>query len=260
MCDRFMRGDLERWRRLYSIDKKLAFSPRLSSMEDAAIDEMRKFRNSGRCYLGVSWGKDSVVLAHMACRAQLDIKLVWVVIRPLENPYCFDVRDDFMARFSVEYVEAVDDRVRGLARRNRHGVNWLTPEEGVHGLDLASVSTDCERYISGVRSEESSARASRQAMFGVSTARTCAPITRWKGEDVFAYLAKYDLPIHPAYAMSFGGRLDRRRLRVHSLGGEAGDEFGRGEVESAYYRDELYAIMHTIDRPEDAPWIRLWPS
>jgi len=52
---------------------------------------------------------------------------------------------------------------------------------------------------------------------------------------VFAYLNKHDLPIHPAYVMSFGGTLDRIRLRVDTLGLEAGTGKGRREWETHYY-------------------------
>lgn len=59
--------------------------------------------------------------------------------------------------------------------------------------------------------------------------------------DVFAYLAARDLPVHPAYAMSHGGRLDRRWLRVGSIGGTRALGRGRMEWESAYYGDVITA-------------------
>lgn len=55
--------------------------------------------------------------------------------------------------------------------------------------------------------------------------------------DVFAYLHKHDLPVHPAYAMTMGGFYDRRWLRVSSLGGLRGADRGRAEWEQQYYGD-----------------------
>jgi phosphoadenosine phosphosulfate reductase len=75
--------------------------------------------------------------------------------------------------------------------------------------------------------------------FGVSSEQTCAPIGWWKAEDVFAYLYKYKLPVHPAYAMTQGGQWDRKRIRVASLGGRRGRGMGRAQWERAYYRDVL---------------------
>ena len=34
---------------------------------------------------------------------------------------------------------------------------------------------------------------------------------------MFAYLHRENLPVHPVYAMTYGGVLDRRWLRVHPL-------------------------------------------
>lgn len=52
---------------------------------------------------------------------------------------------------------------------------------------------------------------------GTTTQNTCRPIGRWTAVEVFAYLARHDLPVHPAYALTYGGQLDRRWLRVHPL-------------------------------------------
>ena len=51
----------------------------------------------------------------------------------------------------------------------------------------------------------------------------------------FAYLAQHDLPVHPVYAMSMGGVIDRSKLRVASLRGRSGTGMGRREWEDLYY-------------------------
>ena len=57
--------------------------------------------------------------------------------------------------------------------------------------------------------------------------------------ETFGYLAAHDLPVHPAYAMLGGGRWERDRIRVASLGGRRGDGIGRAEWEREYYSDVL---------------------
>lgn len=52
--------------------------------------------------------------------------------------------------------------------------------------------------------------------------------------------------MHPAYACSFGGALDRERIRVSSLGGQRGTGHGRREWEWAYYRDEMMALGEAV--------------
>ena len=97
---------------------------------------------------------------------------------------------------------------------------------------------ECEhgkRHISGVRAEESRVRRIAMARWGTIGPYAARPIGNWSAVDIFAYLHKYDLPIHPAYAMSMAGHYDRRWLRVSSLGGIRGAERSRADWEAAYY-------------------------
>ena len=59
--------------------------------------------------------------------------------------------------------------------------------------------------------------------------------------------AKHNLPVHPAYAMLMGGRLDRIRMRVAWLGLKHGRRFGRHEWEMRYYRDEMETLGCEVD-------------
>lgn len=96
---------------------------------------------------------------------------------------------------------------------------------------------------------ESGARRRHMLVHGVETRRTCSPIVRWSTADVWAYLYQRGLPVHPAYAMSYGGHLDRDWLRVSPLAGERaaecyedGSGFGRLEWERRYYGWRLAEI------------------
>lgn len=71
--------------------------------------------------------------------------------------------------------------------------------------------------------------------WGEAGPAACRPIGRWTAIDVYAYLHRHDLPIHPAYAMSFGGQLDRRWLRVSPIGGLSQAHKRRADWEEAYY-------------------------
>lgn len=93
-----------------------------------------------------------------------------------------------------------------------------------------------------MRADESRARKLRSAAWGAATQNTCAPLDRWSNAEVFAYLARFDLPIHPAYAMSYGGALARDQIRVDCIGGRTGRGKGRREWEWTYYRDEIIAL------------------
>jgi phosphoadenosine phosphosulfate reductase len=97
------------------------------------------------------------------------------------------------------------------------------------------------RHISGVRAQEAGYRMLAMRKYGVGDAdsKSCRPIGWWPTEYVFAYLARHDLPTHPAYALSMGGTYPRDKIRVDDLGCDCGNRYGRYILESHYYRREL---------------------
>lgn len=227
--------DLEAWRRLERADPIMARSSRhlrrVERSKRALADFVAK-DSSGYC--GVSWGKDSVVVAHLVVELARSggpvIPLVWVRVEPAANPHCHLVRDAFLSAHAHPYDEIVtglDPSLAGHnARRTRNGFEEAARRYG-------------DRHISGVRASESTAREKRCAAHGESTKRTCAPLAWWDSDDVYAYLYAHGLPVHPAYAMSLGGKLDRGRLRVSSIGGERGTGMGRREWEARYYPGKM---------------------
>lgn len=239
-------ADLEAWAAWARLDALMAKTSRLTRLEEIALDALAAFAADGPAYVGVSWGKDSVTVAHLAWRlAQLGgprLPVVWIRPSLLSNPDNLLVRDAFRARFDVDYTE-VDVYCEDLE------AEWF-----VEGLTVAT-KVFGPRYVSGVRGDESRDRAMRMARWGENTARTCAPIGRWPLEMVYAYLAKHDLPIHPAYACTLNGTLERRGLRVENLYGARGTGFGRHHWEATYYGPELDAIA-LVSGGERHPWVR----
>lgn len=73
--------------------------------------------------------------------------------------------------------------------------------------------------------------------WGKTSPNTCRPIGYWSAVEVFRLLGQRDLPIHPAYAMNYGGRLDRRWIRVSTIGGIRGADKERADWETTYYPD-----------------------
>jgi len=221
---------MSHWRTVEQRDHALASTGVLDRREARAIRDISDFAQEP-CYAGVSWGKDSVVVAHLVRKVLPDLPLVWVRVEPIKNPDCETVRDCFLAQHPGPY-----DEIEVWCRGDADG--WHARGTLEKGFAEAAKRYGA-RHISGVRGEESSARKMRGKTFGISTATTCAPLQWWSGQDVFAYLAHYDLPVHPAYAMSFGGRYDRIQIRVASLGGKRGTGRDREQWEQRYYSTEL---------------------
>lgn len=221
--------DLSIWREHEEADRQWWEIGGVARKAERAAAEIVAFADAGLCYCGVSWGKDSVVVAHLISQFCQSIPCYWVVVQPIENPDCESVEQAFLRRWPLRYQRII------VGLQANRGTSWRTSEEGF----AEAARRTADRHISGIRGGESSGRNLRMARHGISTDRTCAPIGWWSARDVFAYLAHHDLPVHPVYAMLGGGRWDRERLRVASLGGRRGRGVGRGEWEREYYGDML---------------------
>lgn len=220
-------ADLALWRELEAADRAHGNRPQLAAKAERSLAVIREFVGAGPCYCGVSAGKDSVVAAAL-CRIVSDkIRLVHLKAVPCVNPDNAPVLAALPWPVTIVEIDysAIDPR--------------LDPETEKDRIFFGAFRDFGDRYVSGIRADESAVRKISLRHRGVSTARSCRPLGWWSVADVFGYLAANDLPVHPAYAMLGGGRWPRETLRVDELGGERGDNFGRSEWESEYYGDAL---------------------
>lgn len=201
-----------------------------------SLDVIAEWSLSGPCYVATSWGKDSMVVAHMAWSliqaGGLTLPLVWIRSSHA-NPYCVLVRDEYLRRwdgheYHEEFVQRPDTPL-SLDEQTGHAT-YGTLEMGLSRI----YPIYGNRWIGGIRADESGGR-SRRISRGLTLGNSCQPIGYWTAQDVFAYLYAHDLPVHPAYAMSYGGSLSRDRLRVAPIGGSPGVGHGRAQWETDYY-------------------------
>lgn len=219
---RLTAADREVWRGRLSGDR-LAWGRRMERLQAQARGAVEDFVGAGAAYASVSWGKDSLVVAHIVQVVAPAVPLVWCRLVPLDNPDCEAVRDAFVSRWAPIYHEVV---VQASGRQERRGQEGYRLTEERFGA----------RRIMGIRAQESRERRMSAGVHGVATANVCRPILHWTIDDVFAYLAHYDIPTHPAYAMTMGGLLQREEIRVAYIGGSRGGE-RRRVWERAYYPD-----------------------
>lgn len=217
--------DIAAWSRLEHGDAALAATGRLNRIVGPAMSVIREF---GPDTCSVSWGKDSVVCAHLCWslvqEGEMDEPaLVWVRVRNRENPYCHLVRDAFLKRWPMRRYHEIE------CDAGDHAAGELMCGPGF----AEAVERFGPRRITGLRADESGGRKARMSR-GLTQGSSCAPIGRWTAADVFAYLYANDLPVHPVYAMSFGGSLERDRIRTAQVGGQRGRGHGRAEWEARY--------------------------
>lgn len=251
-------ADLAAWARWEHWDDTLAQSPQLDRLAAQARTLIEEFADQGACYASISWGKDSVVIAHLVAtsRAADRIPLVFARAKHWETPEVDQVRDVFLtAHPHVRYEE--------------HEYEFRVPLRGEPGFDGDDPPTQDAlretldrlhggRHISGVRAEESQLRAKSLRWHGDATGRTCRPIIRWRtAEHIFPHLHKHGLPVHPIYGMTAGGHYDRRWLRVHALG------CAQPNASAVYGKDsESWERLYYPDLLESARAARahMWPA
>jgi phosphoadenosine phosphosulfate reductase len=259
---RYSAADLAWWERRERVDRAVGKGRRLTRLEDEAVACVLRFLDTcdagedgaPRCHASLSCGKDSTVLVgvlrELHRRHGVTLPVIYVRVSPHENPdnalVLAALREscaDALARLDVIDLAAERDPATG---------EWVGTGRLREGFDIAAKRYGAHR-VTGIRADESSDRQRRDAIArkwerlagykpdGTTTRYTCAPLTSWTGQDVFAYLASRDLPVHPTYACTFGGRLDRTRLRVATLGGWRGGT-ARYMHEQHYYGDEMEAL------------------
>jgi len=225
-------ADLELWAAYEAADR--VHGANLDAKIEHALNVVRRFAEQP-CYAGVSWGKDSVVLAHLIAISGMQIPCVWFRVEPICNPDCARVANEFLQRWQLQYGV--------ITRVCEHDQN------GWHATGtLESAAQEAEqrwgiRRILGIRADESGVRRLTCLRNGEDSVNSCRPLAWWTAQDVMGYLARFDLPTHPVYAMLGGGRYDRWWLRVASLGGRRGDGMGRAEWEREYYGDVLRRLQ-----------------
>jgi len=230
--------DRAHWARMEHYDDVLSRSPRLDRLAEQARAAVTRFADAGDFYISVSWGKDSVAAAHLALQVVPGARLVWVRSKHFEMPECEQVRDAFLATHPQARYEEIEVELRN-PKRGEPGFDERHLDPHADHQDVLKENLT-GRYVSGVRAEESRIRRISVGHRGLVTPNTCRPLGRWEATDVFAYLHREGLPVHPAYAMTMGGALDRRWIRVHPLCSAPPAQSAVHRHDPAYWEDTYY--------------------
>lgn len=238
--------DLELWREYEVADLIHGKRPALQRRVARSLSAIGEFIGRGPCYCGVSWGKDSVVVADLV--RQVDPSIPLVHLRPTNhNPDCDEVREAYFAtrtdqpyhEIAVDYSAIPHDAIdldRDRLTDKRWNAAWQSASDRFG-----------EHYISGIRAGEGRNRMMRCARWGESSINTCAPLAWWSAADIHGYLAINDLPSHPAYACLGGGRWPRDRIRTAEIGDTHGKGGGRREWEWEYYGEVLRRLAAGVN-------------
>jgi 3'-phosphoadenosine 5'-phosphosulfate sulfotransferase (PAPS reductase)/FAD synthetase len=175
--------------------------------------------------LMTSWGKDSVVLMHLLVESGLNIPVVYFK-NEHANPDCDLVKEEFLRQFDINYNEVFITYEELSNHKKEWHWQFISDKYGSH-------------RITGIRNDESNTRKMIYRIYGHNSKNSCRPLSLWKLPEIFGYIEQNNLPLCPVYGYLGGGRWERDNIRTHSLGGEAGNNYGKAEWEKEYYKDEM---------------------
>lgn len=227
--NRFRKGDLEHFQMLEKMDaihvKTNGYKNRIKHAQAACFAFCEKQNYEGY-HISISFGKDSVVMLHMMRQVDPLTVTTHVVAHEADNPEIEAVRIKLRELGLLEpYDERRYYKSQGKGRRFFDELKLLQKKYG--------------KYVTGIRKDESADREWRHMAYGAETKNTFAPISLLTTEDIYAYIYEHDLPLCAVYAMSDGGRFDRRFIRLSSIGRPQGRGMGRREWEQLYFNDVL---------------------
>ena len=170
--------------RIYAVTKQF------KDAETRALGDIHALLSQTSAYVALSWGKQSIVLAHLAWRVSPEILCVHWSGQDADIIADFDAtRDAFLRYYPINYLECS----RGERWLKEAGVQLM--QEGGYGgllIGLASWESKGRRYALG--------KAGENNIYRYADGRLrCCPIARWGKLELAAYIAKYQLPVLSTY-------------------------------------------------------------
>lgn len=182
-------------------------TPTFKAKEQKAIDALNIFFDlSKNPYLALSWGKQSICLAHMIYQIAPDTKMIFM--RSWESFLYHDferVINEFINNFHINYVDYYKDNV------SWNSLSWKeTRDLGQNDLQnmAEEIYPSWDGVIMGLAKDESKARRITTSLrttewdtiFKYKTKKyRVTPIQDWNNKDLAAYIFKYKIPLLSAY-------------------------------------------------------------
>ncbi len=179
--------------------------------------------------MSTSFGIQSAALLHMATRVRPDIPVVWVDTGYLpDETYRFaeTLTDRLGLDLRVYQSPLSPARMEAL-----HGRLW--EQDSVQALDRydqirkvepmkrALRELGASAWMSGVRAEQTAHRAGLSVLGHQDGRYKVSPLLRWSTRDVYAYLKRHDLPLHPLFEHGYATVGDWHSSRPAGAGEDA---------------------------------------
>lgn len=185
---------------------------RFKRLEAEALAWMEEKQAKYSPIVSFSGGKDSSVVVHLANRIK-PTPLVFLDSggeHPLSRDFCQRVAKEQGLELLVEDPRLNYRELLELAYEFGENSAYLPPGSVREFIIFETCEAACERvgadsYMLGLREEESAHRKLSSYLHGDDyyvqsrgMTRLC-PLLKWRVDDILGYIAKHNLPLHPAY-------------------------------------------------------------
>lgn len=190
------------------VGKIYANTPRFKSVLESAHYSIKRFLSdyTNHPYLALSWGKQSIVLAHMIFHIDKSVPMYFMSSWESDLLHNYpEIERNFTQRWPINYERVVKDNV------SWNNYSWKeTRDIGSKDLQtfIEEVYPQWDGVIMGLSKDESVARritlskatTPYRTIFQYTNGkhRNC-PIQHWRANDLAAYIATYDIPLLAAY-------------------------------------------------------------
>jgi len=168
----------------------------------------------GRVAMSTSMGLQAAVLLHMATRVMPNIPIVWVDTGFLPKE-TYTYAEELKQVLGLNLIVSANSQWSAARIEAVHGKLWEKDDADSHTLygkltkveplaaGLASIQPSPLALLSGLRANQTKARASMEPV-GFSQGRyKILPMLKMSDADVAEYMDKYDLPRHPLQAKGY---------------------------------------------------------
>ncbi len=141
-----------------------------------------------RITCGCSFGKDSMVVLHLALSVKKDIP-VFAIMADTEFPETYSFAKKVANDYKLNYLEHRFEQI-GSAEQCCGTPKVQATKEALSGYNA---------WLAGIRNTEGVTRASFKPIETVDGLTKINPILNFTEQDIWRYLAVFDIPVNPVY-------------------------------------------------------------
>ncbi|NHJ40987.1 MAG: phosphoadenylyl-sulfate reductase [Asgard group archaeon] len=161
------------------------------------FDAIKRFGD--KVEVACSFGKDSMVVVHLALQIKPDIR-IFTIMTPFKPKETFEYKDKMIDHYNLNLVEYMSsEKVDPTLPKN-------DPDECCRILKVEPTKKavkNLQAWICGLRNTEGRTRKNYKELEEKNGLIKINPILNWTELDVWRYLAINNIPVHPFYAKGY---------------------------------------------------------